>query len=102
MVLRPPVEHSGDMTEQPFIAVLVYATVGGAQERRHEDILLVRANTAEAARERALLRGRNQSYRYVGAGGEKLEQRLVEVASVTAITDEDLAGDTELLSREVS
>lgn len=90
------------MTDQPYIAVLVYETRGGGEPHRHEDILLVRAHDATAARERAELRGRNQTYRYVGPGGEKLEQRLIEVVSVTPISDEDLAGDTELLSRQVS
>lgn len=90
------------MTDQPYIAVLVYETSGGATPRRHEDILLIRASSPDAARKRAELRGSNQSYRYVGPRGEKLQQQLVQVVSVTALTDEDLAGDTELLSREVS
>ncbi|MGJ3509597.1 DUF4288 domain-containing protein [Enemella sp. A6] len=89
------------MTDQPYLAVLLYETTGGDRARRHEDFLLVRADSPTAARERAQLRGRNQSYRYVGPGGEKLEQRLLAVESVTALTDDDLAGDTELLSREV-
>lgn len=89
------------MTDQPYLAVLLYETTGADVARRHEDFLLVRADSPRGARERAELRGRNQSYRYVGPGGEKLEQRMVRVESVTPLTDEDLAGDTELLSREV-
>jgi len=87
-----------DMTH-PFIAVLVYQTLGLPEPSYREDVVLLWAEDEETARGLARRRGENQSFDYIGVGSQRLRQQLVGVIDVRASTDDELDRDADLYSR---
>ncbi|SFP10490.1 protein of unknown function [Amycolatopsis arida] len=84
-----------------FSAVLVYSSTGdgeGYVPLYEESVVLLVAETEEAARERAWERGRARQVSYHNELGELISWRLLHVVDVSEVTDE-LADGAEVHSR---
>ncbi|HEY2764658.1 MAG TPA: DUF4288 domain-containing protein [Pseudonocardiaceae bacterium] len=87
----------------PYITILLYESHSpdSADYRPlyQEDIVLLYADSQDAAKERAAQRGRERETSYRNAEGETITWRLKHVIDVNPALDADLSRDADLYSR---
>ncbi|NNH72901.1 DUF4288 domain-containing protein [Nocardia uniformis] len=92
----------GDSERAPYVAIVLYETSSDAADYEplyREDIVVVYAESAAAARERAMARARAEEGGYANAAGEVITWRLKHLVDVTRALDDDLGRDTDLYAR---
>lgn len=90
------------MTTRPHIAILLSHSTGDAPDHEplwQEDIVLIHADSLEAARKKAAARGRDQQTSYLNDADETITWHFDQVVDVAAVLDDDLSGDADLYAR---
>lgn len=90
-------------TDTPYIAILLYESHSPAstdyRPLYQEDVVLLYADSEDAAKERAAQHGRAQETTYRNADGETISVALKHVVDVNPVLDADLSQDADLYSR---
>lgn len=93
---------SGDSQRAPYIAILLYETSSDAADYEplyREDVVVVYAESLDAARGRVMARARAEEGSYENEAGEVITWRLKHLVDFNRALEDDLGQDADLYAR---